>query len=196
MSNNYFQFKKFRINQDLCAMKVTTDACLFGAWAGEAIREQGLNGSLLDIGAGTGLISMLIAQKNEQLLIDAIEIDPSAAQQAAENVSSSIFSSQINIIAGDSTVYNYRKKYDIIVSNPPFFENDLASPDSKINAARHSGGLKSAELIAIISDHLSLNGHVFLLLPFAREKEIIGMIREKGFYIQKKLNVSQTPQHN
>ena len=176
-------------------MKVTTDACLFGAWASEDIRKQELKGSLLDVGTGTGLCSLMIAQKNEQLMIDAIEIDAAAAGQALENVTASAYSASVKVIHGDASGHAYKKKYDIIISNPPFYDNDLTSPDRRINDARHNTGLKTEKLISIFSDHLSDNGDVYLLLPAIREKEICDLLEKNEFFIRKRIHVFQTPGH-
>src|SRR6187401_331254 len=102
MANSYFQFKQFTIHQDQCAMKVTTDACLFGAWVAEEINNEKLIiNNCLDIGAGTGLLALMVAQKNREIEIEAIEIDKDAAEQAKDNVASSSWKEQINIIQAD-----------------------------------------------------------------------------------------------
>ncbi|MDP4263910.1 MAG: methyltransferase, partial [Bacteroidota bacterium] len=137
MANNYFQFKQFIIHQDRCAMKVTTDACLFGAWAAKRIRNSGdrtLN--MLDIGTGTGLLSLMIAQQCDAL-IDAIEIDKVAAGQAEENVTSSPWKEKIRITQGDIKYFakSSSSRYDIVICNPPFYENELVSPSHEKNIA-------------------------------------------------------------
>src|SRR6185369_1848613 len=121
MSNSYFQFKQFTIHQDRCAMKVTTDACLFGAWVAEKVKSQKSKiKNLLDIGTGTGLLSLMYSQKNSNCTIDAIEINEEAYEQAKENVAASPFAEQVHVMKGDVRTFLLDKKYDLIISNPPF----------------------------------------------------------------------------
>src|SRR5882724_8546870 len=123
MANTYFQFKQFTIHQDRCAMKVTTDACLFGAWATVGIRKLAPEAkTILDIGSGTGLLSLMIAQQCD-VLIDAVEIDKAAAAQAKENSTASPWKEKIMVIEGDIR-YMARypiNRYDIVICNPPFY---------------------------------------------------------------------------
>ncbi len=126
MANSYFQFKQFTVHQDRCAMKVTTDSCLFGSWIADKIeKEDSAISNCLDIGTGTGLLSLMVAQKNAGIKIEAIEIDNDASSQAKENIASSPFSENINVIHADVKEYVLENKYDIIISNPPFYEKEL-----------------------------------------------------------------------
>src|SRR6185503_17847665 len=109
MSNSYFQFKQFRIEQDRCAMKVTTDACIQGAWTPLLPRIK----RVLDIGAGTGLLSLMLTQRNPGITVDAIELDKEAAGQASANVNASAWKDSINIIEGDVCNYAFGQKYDL-----------------------------------------------------------------------------------
>src|SRR5437763_1278410 len=115
MSQSYFQFKQFTIHQDHCAMKVSTSACIQGAWT--PIPDNA--GSALDVGTGTGLLSLMLAQRAPQLSIDSIEIDAIAAAQANENVHQSPFADHIHLMQCDAKEYNPEKKYDLIICNPP-----------------------------------------------------------------------------
>lgn len=119
MSNSYFQFKQFIIHQDACAMKVCTDACLFGAWVANKVQKLKPN-SVLDVGAGTGLLSLILAQKTDAI-IHAVEIDDEAAKQAEDNFKSSPWSNRIKIINQPVQNIKITGKYDFILSNPPFF---------------------------------------------------------------------------
>jgi tRNA1Val (adenine37-N6)-methyltransferase len=196
MSNHYFQFKQFKIEQEHCAMKVCTDACLFGAWVVEYLSEQSYSNEiqLLDIGTGTGLLSLMTAQEID-CKIDAIEIDEATADQAKFNFSGSPFSSKIKIIQSDVKDWNSDKVYDCIFSNPPFFENDLISPNEKKNLALHSAALNLKELATIIEKKLTLDGIVAMLLPFHRKETMIQLALEKGLFLIANADIKQTPTH-
>lgn len=197
MPNAYFQFKQFIVRQDQCAMKVTTDACLFGAWvAREASRKQPTVDSqkLLDIGAGTGLLSLMVAQKNNGS-VDAIEVDALAATQAAENVAVSPWSERISVLHKDVLLWQPPVRYDCIFSNPPFYENELKSIKETKNIAHHDQGLKLAELLLFINNNLADEGYFFLLLPAKREKELTSLLANHRFFLQQKVLVQQTLKH-
>ncbi|MGN6568280.1 MAG: tRNA1(Val) (adenine(37)-N6)-methyltransferase, partial [Flavipsychrobacter sp.] len=143
MSNQYFQFKQFRIEQDKCAMKVSTDACIQGAWT--PIHDHVRH--VLDIGTGTGLLSLMLAQRDPRMHIDAVELDEQAATQAKENIVSSPFSERIDIIHGDAKEYQANQQYDLIICNPPFFQNSLLGDNSKRNTARHTLSFSYEDLL-------------------------------------------------
>ncbi len=197
MANSYFQFKQFAVHQDRCAMKVTTDACLFGAWVAEKIRIQASEvRSLLDIGTGTGLLSLMLTQKNPELKIDAIEMDEEAAQQANENILSSLWQDTVNVINADARSYSYVHKYDIVISNPPFYEKELKGDDKRKNIAHHNEGLLLHELLAVIKNNLKVNGRFFLLLPYKRNPEIKDLLRQHEFDISEMIFVRQSEKHD
>ncbi len=198
MPNDYFQFKQFLIKQDKCAMKVCTDACLFGAWVA-ACSMQLKTCNLLDVGTGTGLLSLMLAQKNNDAIIDAVEIDKDAAQQAKENVESSLWKERLNVhnksIQQFANLGNWQLKYDVIISNPPFYETDLKSDNEKRNIALHSTELELEELIKIADDLLNDDGNFFVLLPYHRTKNFIQSLQQK-FFIKEKVFIRQTSKHN
>jgi len=176
-------------------MKVTTDSCLFGAWVAEEVEKFKVQRSnLLEVGCGTGLLSLMIAQKAD-VLIDAIEINKEAAQQANENVLASPWSEKITIINEDVLQLQTGKKWDCIISNPPFYESDLKSGKHAKDIAHHNEGLKLADLLLFIKDHLNEDGIFFLLLPAKREAELDKLFDQYRFHFHIKVLARQTPEH-
>jgi tRNA1Val (adenine37-N6)-methyltransferase len=197
MANHYFQFKQFTVQQEHCAMKVCTDACLFGAWVAAQIKKDSLvatNESILDIGTGTGLLSLMLAQ---QIIttIDAIEIDAAAAKQAAENFNAASFKPNIQVMHANAKEWSAEKKYAFIISNPPFFENDLMSGNTKKNLALHSTELTLENLVNIIANNLTITGSFALLIPYFRKDYLIALALKNGFHLLRDLSVKQTPKH-
>ena len=128
--NTYFQFKQFTVHQECCAMKVSTDACLFGAW----LAQRGIGHRALDIGGGTGLLSLMLAQAST-LYIDAIELEQDCFAQMKNNIQASPWAERICCLQGDVRHFAFTNSYDFIFSNPPFYEKQLPSPNPSINAA-------------------------------------------------------------
>ena len=178
-------------------MKVTTDSCLFGAWVAEEVqnKKEGVR-TMLDIGTGTGLLTLMVAQKNPQLIIDGIEIDQNACIQAKENISVAGFSNEIRVSNGDIYQDISGNKYDVIVCNPPFYENELKSANGLKNMAHHDKGLLLEDLLPIIKARLSINSIFYLLLPYKRKKEIETLFRRNHLYATKKISVSQSVKHD
>lgn len=185
MANSYFQFKQFRIEQAECAMKVSTDACIHGAWT--PIEPQVKN--VLDIGTGTGLLSLMLAQRGMNIHIDAIEIDAQAAMQAMDNFNASPWKERLNILHGDAKNYSYPKKYELIICNPPFFKNSLLGEDEKRNHARHALHFSLNGLMKVIDENNSDDGYASVLLPAAEQKEWMRILKEKGHFISRQLNI-------
>ena len=178
-------------------MKVTTDACLFGAWvAMEAGSQQSAADSVLDIGTGTALLALMLAQKNNEVLIDAFEIDKEAADQAKANAASSRWKERIDIINTDVKSFSFKHKYDLIISNPPFYENEIRSATDSKNVAHHSENLTLEELLLIIKNHLASKGSFFLLLPYKRNEEIKRLLKDHQLHISKILLVRQSVKHD
>ena len=196
MSNSYFQFKQFTIHQENCAMKVCTDGCLFGAWVADKMANDKKEfDTILDIGTGTGLLSLLLAQKLPGK-IDAIELDEMAAEQAAQNMEASPWKNRLQVICGDARTVHLGRKYDLIVSNPPFFENDLKSNDTKRNLALHSEALNLEELLTVITKLLQPEGKFAVLLPYHRKNFFIKIASEQGFFLEAEVLVKQTVEHD
>jgi len=198
VANHFFQFKQFTVHQEHCAMKVCTDACLFGAWAVNRIKNSASKiKNCLDIGTGTGLLSLMLAQKCNAI-IDSVEIDDAAAQQAGENFEASPWKERITLHYGPVQQFNpsIHPPYNFIISNPPFFENDLKSDDSKRNIALHSEALSLKELLESIQVLLQKEGKFAVLLPYHRSASFEQLAGSKGFYLEEKVAVKQTPEYN
>ncbi len=160
-----FSFKKFTIEQDRTAMKVGTDGVLLGAW----VSMEGAR-SILDIGTGTGLIALMMAQRNAAARVDAVEIDRASAEQAAENVSRSDWADRVSIHHSDIQSFAPAAKYDLIVTNPPYFVNSLHSPSSSRTAARHTCDLSFRDLALSAVRLLSGGGRFALILPLEESR--------------------------
>ena len=182
MPNSFFQFKQFRVNQDRCGMKVTTDACLFGALAANLFQDQ--PAQILDIGAGTGLLSLMMAQSNPQAKIDAVEINADAFRQCQENFAASKWGNRFRVHHTDITTFASEKKFNIIICNPPFFHKHQIGKNSNKNLALHSVGLTADKLANAIDKLLDDNGRAFVMYP---EQEMIGFkeaMKSKDLNIQ------------
>jgi tRNA1Val (adenine37-N6)-methyltransferase len=188
MSNNFFQFKHFVIKQENCAMKVGTDGVLLGAWTNA---EDITN--ILDAGTGTGLLSLMLAQRSSAY-IDAVDIEPSACRQAQENVANSRWKDRIKIINVSLQEYsNCEIKYDLIVCNPPFFSKSLKCDNEKRNMARHNDLLSQIELLEAINKLLAENGKFVLILPFNEGKHFILEGVNYGLYCNRLLKIIPGP---
>jgi tRNA1Val (adenine37-N6)-methyltransferase len=191
MPNSYFKFKEFTVYQEKSAMKVCTDSCILGAWASRHIQRAE---KILDIGTGTGLLALMLAQKSKAV-IEGIESDPGSFIQATENILQSPWSNRIRIIDGDARHFYFSNKYDFIISNPPFYASDLHSPDQKKNKARHEVSLTLDELITVILSCLQKTGFFIILLPYHRAAYFEKLAASNGFFLQEKLTIRQTPKH-
>jgi tRNA1Val (adenine37-N6)-methyltransferase len=202
LSNSYFQFKQFRIEQDKCAMKVSTDACIQGAWTPVADARN-----ILDVGAGTGLLSLMLAQRQPQARITAIEKDEAAAKQACENFVASPFANRIGLFVGDALRFDFDQPsvatptlqsqlstlnsplstlhFNLIICNPPFFQHSLKGPDAARNAARHTDTLNPRSLAEIFQKHLVEDGVASIMFPpesyaqFRIEALMLGLKEER-----------------
>ena len=176
-------------------MKVCTDACVFGAHVAAFIEHESMViNDILDIGTGTGLLSLLLAQKTDAN-IDAIEIDTAAAMQAEQNFKNSPWSDRLRVFNTDVLQYQTGKKYDCIIANPPFFEDDLHSPDERKNKARHDVSLSLDQLVKVIDEHLATDGFFAVLLPFHRADKFIAVAEKNQLYLLKELKLQHTKKH-
>jgi tRNA1Val (adenine37-N6)-methyltransferase len=191
--NSYFKFKQFTIQQDKCAMKVCTDSCLFGATVVQFIQEQKFEvKKVLDIGTGTGLLSLMLAQKFP-IKIDAIEIDEAAYYQAKQNVADVTFQNQIQVLHQDILNFNEENKYDFIITNPPFFENQLKASQVGRNVAMHATSLSYIQLIQSIKKHLSANGIAAILLPYNAADYFEKLLEAKKLFLLQSISISHNP---
>lgn len=189
MANTFFRFKKFCIHHDKCAMKVGTDGVLVGICANLSNIS-----SILDIGTGTGLISLMLAQRSaDQINIDAIDIDENAIIQANENILASPFS---NIYCTHSSLQDFSsdcdKKYDLIVSNPPYFSDSLQSPDKQRTLARHTESLNINDFFQHSSSLLSQNGRIFVIFPYLEKDLLIKAACQNNLYPSQVIRVYST----
>jgi tRNA1Val (adenine37-N6)-methyltransferase len=164
VANSYFQFKQFRIEQRECAMKVSTDACVLGAAADIASAQR-----VLDIGTGTGLLALMAAQRNTTATIEAVELDPAAASQAAENFRASPWAPRLSLHAQSLAEFAapHPAPFDHILCNPPFFRHSLRPPDARRATARHTAPdtLSFPELAQFAAEFLTAQGCLTVLLP-------------------------------
>jgi len=192
MSNQVFKFKQFSIDQDRCAMKIGTDGVLLGAWSSLSHNPQ----SILDIGAGTGLIALMLAQRSYAELIDALEIEENAYEQAVENFEQSDWGDRLFCYhaAFDEFVEEMQNEetYDLIISNPPFYSEDYKTGNESRDQARFADALPLTELIEGASLLLSENGHFDLIIPFSEEKKVIEIAINHGLFPRKITRVKGT----
>lgn len=189
MPNDTFDFKKFSIKQDKCAMKVGTDAVLLGAWVFP-------NGSktILDIGTGTGVISLMLAQKAEAK-ITAIDIDKESTEQAKLNVEGSSYKEQIEVnnISVQDLAKKNNQKFDLIITNPPYFIDSYKSVGATRTMARHSDSLPFEDLIDCATKLLDVKGKFCLILPKNEAGIFRKMAESKGLYLSKLLRIRTKP---
>lgn len=183
MSKHLFRFKQFSVAQERCAMKVGTDGFLLGALS-PATGER-----ILDIGTGTGLVALMLAQRNTTATIEALEIDPAAAEQAAENFSASAWTDRLKLIPLAFEAFETEKQYDLIVSNPPYFIQAYTSPDTQRNTARHAATFFLGDWLMKMSHLLSPSGKISLILPADGIELVIEQAAVSGLNLQSRINI-------
>ena len=186
-----FQFKQFSVNQDKCAMKIGTDGVLLGAWT--PLINNPYN--VLDIGAGTGILSLMLAQRSNAAQIDAIEIDEDAYEQCVENFEASPWGDTLFCFhAGlDEFVDEPEDEYDLFISNPPFYTDDYKSDNTSRDLARFEDALPFEELIEAAALLLSDNGIFSVIIPYKEEERFIAMCKELDLFPLKITRVKGTP---
>lgn len=198
MANDYFKFQQFTIRQGRCAMKVGTDGTLLGAWASVPPGDAGKVSAglrVLDIGTGTGLIALMMAQRYPEANVTGIEIDHKAVVQARENVADSPFAERIEIVEGDATKApaEWGGAFDAIVSNPPYFEHSLQAPDERRTLARHITALTYAALLHTARQLLKDAGELSVVVPFDCRQRFDGEAALAGWSKVRECAVQTTP---
>lgn len=183
--NTWFEFKQFRIEQQKAAMKVGTDGVLLGAWTPMVDNQR-----IFDVGTGTGLIALMLAQRSNSM-IDAVEIDELACEEAKFNFEQSLWSDQLKVFNGDFQAFANlpNEPYDLIVSNPPFFVNSLKTQNAALSVARHNDMLTFDQLTTGARKLLSSTGRLCVIIPFEACVEFSGCARLAGFYLKQQTAV-------
>jgi tRNA1Val (adenine37-N6)-methyltransferase len=187
MANPYFQFKQFTVRHDRCGMKVGTDGVLLGAWS-----PIGDAQFVLDIGAGSGLVALMLAQRSSARIV-AVELDEAAAIQAKENIEASPWLERMEVAQGDILSFSSDILFDLIVSNPPFFDLSLQSPDQKRTRARHTEGLSYDALLRKSAELLSPRGRICLIVPADKEQKIDELAQKNRLFPIRKTYVLPKP---
>jgi len=181
---NIFKFKQFEVDQTGCAMKINTDGVLLGATVNH---PKPL--TILDIGTGTGVIALMLAQRFPEADIHAVEIDEQAAETAGTNFQSSVFSDRLTINNIAIEQYNHSKQFDIIVSNPPFFVNDLKNEEIRKGIARHADEDFFAMLIEKSNALLADEGMIWLILPIKQANDVINIASNYGLSLKERIHI-------
>lgn len=191
MSFKPFHFKKFIVNQDRCAMKIGTDGVLLGAWTSVSHNPF----SILDIGAGTGVVSLMLAQRCYAELIDAIEIDDDAHEQCTENFENSPWNDRLFCYHASlkEFVEEIEDKYDLIISNPPFYSDDYKSENEKRDIARFEDALPFIHLLDSVSKLLSEKGIFSVIIPFKEETHFVELALKVSLFPKRILHIKGNP---
>jgi len=188
MSNIWFRFKQFKVEQDKCAMKIGTDSILLGAWTNCSEAK-----TVLDIGTGTGVLALMLAQKSDAEIF-AIDIDEQSVIQAKQNVNNSPWHNRIHLY--NSSLQNFTHSlpsFDIIIINPPFFKNSLKAPDALRTLARHAYTLTHQDILTFCTKNLSQAGKLAIILPLEQGNNFIKLSSQIGLYCIRKCYVKPNP---
>jgi len=187
MGNSWFQFQQFRVAQDRCAMKISTDAVLLGT-----LVESDAPKRILDIGTGPGVIALMLAQRFPEASLTALELDPEAAGQAAENCKQSPFSERLTVLQGRFQDFPVEGGFDLLVSNPPFFPDHLPASDPKRQQALHTDSLSFEELLHKASQLLAPSGSFWVILPPRQMQDFIQFATAHGLFPSTRVGIRDT----
>ncbi len=187
MVDNIFEFKQFSIRQSSSEMKVGTDSVLLGAWA-----DLGDARSILDVGAGTGILSLMAAQRNPLAFIDAIELDEAAAEEAEINFSNSLWKDRLSERNCDFLEFDTTERYDYIISNPPYFDGGIKAPNTRRAMARHNDSLPFGKFFEKATSLLADRGVIGLIAPIEVKEIIEFQAGENNLWIKKRVGVRTT----
>jgi tRNA1Val (adenine37-N6)-methyltransferase len=176
-----FHFKQFSVRHDRSGMKVGTDGVLLGAWTDVTHVK-----SILDIGTGTGVIALMLAQRTKQATIHAVEIDKEAYEDATENIASSPWADRIHVHHTSIQEFRPATKFELIVSNPPYFQNSFKPPDPKRGVARHTQQLTFQNVLEAAGKLLSQKGRLNIILPYTEGLEFIVLAEQRNIYCSRK----------
>ena len=208
MPNSFFRFKQFTVRHDRCAMKVGTDGVLLGAWASPILNEEWAKATevmeqgaiaphlnILDVGTGSGLIALMLAQRFPNSYIEGIDIDDASILQATENVAESAFCERIVISKRDySDIEQFCNKYDLIVSNPPFYKENTLGGNTARDTARHTSFLSFETLISNTSKLLLPSGIFCVIIPYQSAADFISICVQEKLYLTRRMDIKSTPQ--
>ena len=191
MPNNWFRFKQFTIQQEHVAMKVGTDGVLLGAWAS----VPGPGSRVLDVGTGTGLIALMMAQRTRDVWVDAIEIDPSSARQANENIQNSPWKDRMKCIHSSFQDYASQCKYqyDLIICNPPFFSASTKAPSKEKNLARHDDSLSLKDIFKGSVSMMKEMTIISLIVPVDKAEQALDLIFEHQMHCKRRTRIIPAP---
>tara|TARA_B100000809_G_C15110946_1_gene520564 strand:- start:174 stop:887 length:714 start_codon:yes stop_codon:yes gene_type:complete len=186
-----FQFKQFSINQDQCAMKIGTDGVLLGAWSSLESRPF----SILDIGAGTGVLSLMLAQRSDAEVIEALEIDDKAFEQCVDNFEQSDWNDRLFCYHASLEEFEeeIEDTYDLIICNPPFYSEDYKTKNIARDLARFQDAMPFEHLLKSVSSLLSEDGRFNIIIPFSEEKKMIDLAKQVALFPKKITHVRGNP---
>lgn len=189
--NKPFQFKEFTVNQNRCAMKIGTDSVLLGAWT--SVENNPF--SILDIGAGTGVLTLMLAQRSHAENIEALEIDADAFEQCSENFENSPWADRLFCYHASllEFIEEIEDKYDLIICNPPFYSEDYKTDDDARDLARFNDAMPFEHLVYAVSQLLSEDGFFSVVIPFKEEDNFVTLASKAGLFLNRSLHVKGNP---